>query len=261
MASDSQPDEADRLALYAVAVAAAALLLIVPRPAQGRVLAAVAAASALAWIAWTYRSASGGQQASKAVASDDGGKNHRSPRRQFASMDPELYTLRAPIGADARAAWIDGPEALARGELRNLALRGTLCAVVRRAARLGSRNGNAASGVRAMAALEDFFARYHRALLSSDVDYAARTLDVLRDTRVVALNALQEVLLSVPPDLGKRVLKATDAARTETLRCMSTLAVRHAPRGSPTLDAARSRWASPAPHDPRGVVGRSDSLF
>ena len=261
-------DGADGRALLASAVCVAAFLLSVPRASQPRALAALSALAALAWIGWSYRGAAsasaaeqdaerrgqGGSSSNAGTTSDvltasNGGRARK--KTSFASIDAELYTLRVPATAEARAAWIDAPAASARGQLRNLALRGPLLDLVRRAARLGSRNGNSASGVRAKAALEDFFARYGRAMLSRDASYAARTLDVLRDTRAVALNALNDVSLSVPPSLGRRALRAIDAAREETLRCMTRLAERHAPSRLPELAAAAARWAAPAPADGR----------
>jgi hypothetical protein len=281
----------DERALLAGAVCIAAVLAVVPMSAQPRALAALVAAGALVWLSRGYYAAGGGsvsptsyastqQAAAEAAYEPDRGvgtgdilaaaRGQTAQRKQpvqqkqrprFAPLDAQLYTLRVPDVATSRAAWIDAPEAAARGQLRHLALRGRLMGVVRRAARLGARNGNSTSGVRAMAALEDFFSRYHRALLSSDAEYAARTLGTLRDTRAVALNALHDISLSVPIDLGERVLMATDAAREETLRCMSTLAAHHAPSGSPALAVAD--WSAPMPADVGAgrVLGDAGLLF
>jgi hypothetical protein len=255
----SMTGDSDVRALCVVAVVALAVVVVVPRHAQGRAIALISAVASLAWLYTSH-------PVPARCSGDDTSRVKKTPSESpppFAPLDPELYTLRVPYTPQAKAAWIaSSDDGAARSQLRNLSLRSRgLLVAVRKAARLGSRNGNSASGVRAMAALEDFFSRYHRAVLSSDADFAARTLDTLRDTRVVALNALNDVFLTVPAPLGGRVLRAMDTARDETLRCMSTLVSRHAASGSPTMAAASARWGSPSPHDPGGVVGRPDSLF
>lgn len=280
----------DQRTLYAAAVLAAVVIFVVPRAAQTRALLLISAAAALAWLyvssnpffltSFSQQGQSG--QSKKKTQNDksmmmlskkqmirkEHDHNHEPAEYAkdddmppFAPIDRELYTLRVP---EIRGrGWIDSSnDRAARSELRNLALRSrNLINVVRKAARLGARNGNTASGVKAMSALEDFFSRYHRAILSGDPEYAARTLEVLRDTRVVALNALNDVSLTVPQLLGGRALHAIDLTRDETLRCMSTLVARHAASGSPDMAAAAGQWSSPSPHDPGGIVGRADSLF
>jgi hypothetical protein len=138
---------------------------------------------------------------------------------------------------------------------------GSLAEKVHRAAVLGSRNGNSGSGTKAIVTLEDFFNRYHRALVSSDPDLAKRTLEVLRDTRTIALNAIEDLAFTVPISLSKPIRIASEAARSETLECMSTLVMKHAPSMSPGLSASMSQWASPRPIDPKGVIGDPHSLF
>ena len=248
--------DADTRALFALATVASAIVLVVPRHLQGRALTALSCASALYWLypsVWRRSDDATQQQQAESPEKPRGRRTARNG--VVASVDPDLYTLRVSSVKDSRSGVV--------GNTRNLALRirGRLEAEVRKAARLGSRNGNAASGVKAMSALEDFFSRYHRAVLSNDAEFAARTLDVLRDTRAVALNALNDISMTVPSPIGGRVLKAIDLARDETLRCMSTLVARHAASGSPTMAAAAGRWNSPTPHDPGAIIGRPDSLF
>ena len=251
--------DADTRALFALATIASAIVFVVPRHLQGRALTALSCASVLYWLypsVWRSDAAMAQQHQAEDSTEKATSRGRRTARNGVvASVDPELYTLRVSRVRDSRSGVV--------GNTRNLALRirGRLEAEVRKAARLGSRNGNAASGVKAMSALEDFFSRYHRAVLSNDAEFAARTLDVLRDTRAVALNALNDISMTVPSPIGGRVLKAIDLARDETLRCMSTLVARHAASGSPTMAAAAGRWNSPTPHDPGAIIGRPDSLF
>lgn len=250
------PGDADRRALLAAAVCALALPLVLPRQAWTPALALATAAAVLAAIYHGYASEAAAKSATSpplATGATDA-SSRRLPKGKnkgyvvgdslaFAPVDPELYTLRAPAPPDL----VHDPRP--RRTLRHLALRGPLLDVVRKAARLGARNGNTASGARAMVALEDFFARYHRALLSKDAEFAARTLETLRDTRAVALNAIEDLALTVPLSLGRPVRAASEAARAETLRCMSTLAAKHAPSLSPAL--ASAAWGAPLAHDAR----------
>jgi hypothetical protein len=164
-------------------------------------------------------------------------------------LDGELYTLRVRDGGT-----------------RHLALRqgGSLLRRVRRAAELGASRGNSASGARAAAALEDFFTRYHWALLHGDdgADGDAkkgpdtrglipRTLATLRDTRALALNALAEIAFAVPLSHARPVRRAVEAARVETLTCLETLATKLARTDPVATQVAAAAWRGPTPHDPR----------
>jgi hypothetical protein len=93
--------------------------------------------------------------------------------------------------------------------------------------------------------LEDFYARYHRALLDGSAagpELAARTLGVLSDSRVEALNAIHELSMCLPPSRKGVVLRAAEAVRVDTLRCERMLAARHAPSLSPSLAVAADVW-------------------
>lgn len=173
-------------------------------------------------------------------------------------IDPSLYTLKMLNSGGSIHSLRKTKQAF-----KHLSLRkgGSLVDKVHRAALLGSKNGNNGSGTKAMAALEDFFSRYHRALMSSSPELAQRTLEVLRDTRVVALNAIEDLAFTVPIALSAPVRIASEAVRSETLECMSTLVLKHSPSMSPSLRASMSQWASPRPHDPIGVVGDPHQLY
>jgi hypothetical protein len=152
----------------------------------------------------------------------------------------------------------------ARAAYPHTALRmsGALLRRLRVAARLGAANGNRGSGQRAMTAFEDFFERYHWALLSDDAELAARTLPVLCDTRRLALNSLQDIAFRVPRALAGPVRTATEAARIETLGCMRALSAKHKRGGSPeevaALQVAEARCVAPAASDPED---RHDALW
>ena len=251
----------DARTFAAVAVCVLALPMIVPRAALPSVLvAATAAALAYALLAHGRDEAIKDEEPRGVIdANDRDDAAGRSRRRrgisfgqampEFAAIDSELYTLRVsprlPLERQPRRA------------LKHLASHGDLIDRVLRAARLAARNGSAGSGTRALSALEDFFARYHRSLASDDAALAARTLEVLRDTRASALNAINDLTFSVPAALGGPIEAAREAVRKETLRCMATLATKHAPSRSPALGAAA--WSAPLPLDPGRE--RSNSLF
>lgn len=267
----SVPDHSDRRFMAAAAIVAVTIPAVLPRAAWGPALIFVVAASALTFLYVGHVALSASSSASPPASSlmaGGGGVDGSSSGRgggergggstclpPFAPIDPVLYTLRAPSPTDL--VHLETP----RRALRHLALRrgGKLFGVVRRAALLGARNGNAASGTRVLAALEDFFARYHRALASDDPNLAARTLEVLRDTRIVALNAVEDLAMTVPLALGRPVRTASDAVRSETLLCMATLASKHAPSMSPSLKAGA--WAAPLAHDPSRRAGDPHSLY
>jgi hypothetical protein len=237
--------------LAALAVCILALPLVVPRASLPSVLAAATAAAAVyallfggAGIHWGDSDSEGPQKHPRDGKRDS--KRHGLSSGHvlppFAPIDSELYTLRVPLSPELVL------QRRPRQALKHLALHGDLIDRVLRAARLGARNGNSGSGSRALASLEDFFARYHRALVSRDPALASRTLETLRDTRVVALNALTDLTMTVPLALGGPIEAAIERARSETLRCMGVLAARHAPSGSPALRSAA--WSTPLPHDP-----------
>jgi hypothetical protein len=173
-------------------------------------------------------------QQQHAKGSSGSGSSSSNNIREFAPVDPELYPLRMP------SAFALESDRHPRRLLKNLAFRsgGGLLRQVRRAARLGSRNGNRGSGARALVALEDFFVRHHHAMLSSDPDLVVRSLETMRDDRTTALNALQDLTMTLP--YAEPVRRACEAAREETQRCMAALADRHDrhPSGSPSLSAA-----------------------
>ena len=179
--------------------------------------------------------------------------------KEFAPVDPTLYSLRTihPDEIDLK-----DPDGIAR-TFRHLSFRrgGKLLEKVRRASLMGARNGNKASGTKALATLEDFFNRYHRALASEDPDLAKRTLEVLRDTRSVALNAIEDLSFTVPLALARPIRQASESVRSETLECMSTLVLKHSPSLSPSLRAALTHWSSPLPNDPSGLIGDRHSLY
>lgn len=177
-------------------------------------------------------------------------------------MDPELYTMRA------------------RGCTKHLALRrdGLLLRLVRRAASIGSRRGNSASGDRAIAALEDFFMRYHWALLRADdailsrptpgpdtTDLISRTLATLSDTRTIALNCIQEITFNIPLAMAGPVTRAVSAVREETLMCLEVLVDRLAQSDPVAAQVASAAWRGPTPHDPlraaRDAVGYKHQLW
>jgi len=251
--------------LLAAAIVAAAVPLFVPRALLPRLLLCVVVVGGLLMLMvvapppQTLPAAA----APPPAKNKDANENDRGVLRRpsFASLDPELYTLRLPGTAE-----LERDRRPSRGALRHLAFRGggRLLSLVRRAARLGARNGNSASGARALAALEDFFARHHRAMLSPDADLAARTLEAMRDTRVVALNALQDLTLTVPIALAVPIRAACEAARIETQRCLAAVADLHSSSGTaPGLAAVASTIVAPAAHDPRreGAGGGKNLLF
>ena len=257
----------DRLLLSA-AVLAAALPLLVPLDALPRVLATAVTVAAIAFVLLDgqapHPAATALKSMDKRCGEIDVEKRSKGgvdmdvdkrggTLRPFAAVDTELYTLRSLSPAELVL------QRHPRRLLPHLAFRGPLLSLVRRAARLAARNGNSASGARAMVALEDFFARYHHALLSPDVELAVRSLQTMRDTRATALNALQDLSLTVPIALGGPMRQAAEAARNETQRCMAALADRHAPSLSPSLSAAASAWSAPQAHDPQH--SRPNSLF
>lgn len=184
------------------------------------------------------------------------------------SLDNELYTMRA------RA---QGP-----GGTKHLALRrgGRLLRLVSRASAIGVRRANSASGDRAVSALEDFFMRYHWALLRADdaiaarpaglsrpdtSDLISRTLAVLCDTRTVALNALQEITFTIPLPLAGPVTRAVAAVREETLMCLEILVDRLAQSDPVAAQVASTAWRGPIPHDPlrsrRDAAGYTHQLW
>ena len=190
---------------------------------------------------------------------DQIGSAKKKKSSEFAPVDPSLYTLRT-IPTDAID--LKDVDGLSRA-LRHLSLRngGKLLDKVRKASIVGSRNGNRGSGTKALVTLEDFFNRYHRALASEDPDLARRTLEVLRDTRTVALNAIEDLTFTVPLALSKPIREASESVRAETLECMSTLVLKHSPSLSPSLRAALTHWSSPLPNDPSGRIGDRHSLY
>lgn len=181
------------------------------------------------------------------------------PKREFAPIDPSLYTLRTVPPEEIDLKDVDS----LRNHFRHLALRndGKLLDKVRKASLVGARNGNRGSGTKALVSLEDFFNRYHRALASKDPELAKRTLEVLRDTRTVALNAVEDLSFTVPLALSKSIREASESVRAETLECMSTLVLKHSPSLSPSLRASLTHWSSPLPNDPSGRVGDRHSLY
>ena len=231
--------------LAALAVCVLALPLIVPRASLPSVLAAATAAAAVYALLLFDGRGTGetdkGQDSISRPPHERHGLSSGHVLPPFAPIDSELYTLRVPLSPELVL------QRRPRQALKHLASHGDLIDRVLRAARLGARNGNSGSGSRALASLEDFFARYHRALVSRDPALASRTLETLRDTRVVALNALTDLTMTVPLALGGPIEAAIERARSETLRCMSALAARHAPSGSPALRSAA--WSTPLPHD------------
>ena len=243
----------DRRALLAAAVVFVAIPMIFPSSMWPPILLGAVVAGLLTILYWSKLS-------NLSNLSEDAycveNNNKRKSPSSFAPIDPSLYTLRMPLISSIDISML-------RKNFKHLYLRkgGSLAKKVHKAVVLGSRNGNNGSGTKAIVTLEDFFIRYHRALVSSDPDLAKRTLEVLRDTRVVALNAIEDLAFTVPIALSKPIRIASEAARTETLECMSTLAMKHAPALSPGLSASMSQWASPRPNDPRGVIGDPHSLY
>lgn len=191
----------------------------------------------------------GGLPSSPASRSSGDRDRDRRPERKV-QMDAELYTLRAREGGTRHVALRRGGELLRR---------------VRRAAALGTERGNTASGARALVALEDFFMRYHWALLKADEalsagtrghegpdtgDLVSRTLSTMRDTRAVALNALAEIAFALPLPLAGPVRRAVAATRAETLACLEVLATRLARADPVAAQVASAAWRGPTPHDP-----------
>ena len=208
------------------------------------------------------RSGSSSSSSSSGAFGGRNGHNGRGARagavsdRPDIQIDGELYTLRARKGT------------------RHLALRrgGELLRRVSRAAALGGAHGNSASGARATTALEDFFMRYHWALLKSDEALSkgvvmhrgpdtngliSRTLSTLRDTRIVAMNSLQEISFTVPLSMAGPVRRAVALARSETLACLEVLATRLARADPVAAQVASVAWRGPTPHDP--LLGRPSS--
>lgn len=227
-----------------LAIVAASVLLPVDLRVRTTVLCTVVAVVAVGWLAYEPLA---GDSASVSAAAPGGGPAVAS-RRASASvsaapdpLDPALYTLRT-LPTSRTAATTDGGTAV-----KNLSVRegGRVLSAVLRAARAGERHGNGASGRRALAVLEDFYARYHRALLDGSAggpELAARTLGVLSDSRVEALNAIHELSMCLPPSRKGVVLRAAEAVRVDTLRCERMLAARHAPSLSPSLAVAADVW-------------------
>ena len=115
---------------------------------------------------------------------------------------------------------------------------------------------------RALVALEDFFIRYHWALVSADDalrvrrasgpdtdGLLSRTLAIMCDTRVVALNALEDITFVVPLSTAGPVRRAVEAARRETLACLEVLATRLSQTDPVAAQVASVAWRGPVPND------------
>ena len=128
------------------------------------------------------------------------------------AIDGELYTLRVPFPLKAR------PPV-------HLGLRSDVSRALKALAPF-ARHSKGAVG-RSTALLEDFYARFDAALLSSDGALARRTIPVLLDTRAEALNTLHTLHYVVPVHVGHKVDLARRAVRRDTQRCIGTLSSKH----------------------------------
>lgn len=139
------------------------------------------------------------------------------------------------------------------GNSRHLRSRdnGRLYDLVVRASNLGRHRGNTASGVRAMKALEDFFTRYHWALLKRPAEVAMlnRTLQMLIDTRSLAMASLEELRFMVPLANAGPIDRAATAVRMQTLACLEILAARLARLDPIMAQVAYAGWRGPTAHN------------
>jgi len=224
------------LAISAAVIAGIALVTPNHGPTQARVLGAVALAAAVVWLAST----GAGKAAMGARAT---ARTLRKTRRQIAPprkprytpVDPACYGLRVPYddgtlprdtyGIDRQ----DSPHAL------------------RRALRLGTRTGNRAAAVRLLAAMADFTSR-HRFLMGPDLwngadgakgargainapraiqVRASHELDLMKDARRAALDAVQELTMRVPGgDIARQYATIGDRIHRDTFRRMSEVSLR-----------------------------------
>lgn len=156
---------------------------------------------------------------------------HDRPRDEVLG---DLYTMRGP-----------------RRGLTHLSLRRELTAALTRLRPFAQHSRGALT--RAVAALEDFYARYDAALAAGGADggaLARRSARTLLDTRTAALNALHELGLSaVDPGAEGDAEAARALARSDTLRCLGVLARKHGGRDGALRAEA---LLPPYPWDPHG---------
>lgn len=223
--------------LTTAAIAMAVLYLAVPSRARAAVAAATLGALAI-WAVWGARVSMPAPThtptptltLTPVTAAPPGGSTDTDQSRQ--RVDPELFTLRR------QRASAGAPHTALRPDV--------LAALAALAARFRARSHRGATD-RASACLEDFFARYDRALLSDDADLAARTVPVLVDTRTSALNSIHDLAFAAPQALTKDVEAAIEVVRQSTQACLAVLARKY--RRSPGMRAAW--WRPPYAADAR----------
>jgi hypothetical protein len=253
---------------YGLAITAAlltGLAIVTPSHAatQARVLGAITLAAAVAWLATASRRESDRKSRAAARTERKTRRQLALPRRppRYAAVDAAAYGLRIPYDApDLGGAVADAREA-------------GLSPVLRRAVRLGTRIGNRAASVRLVAAMADFSSR-HRLLMgsslwrdSSDPQVAAlqvraaHELDLMRESRRVALDTVQELTMRVPGgDIARAYATISERIARDTFRRMDDVYVRwHA--CMPVRMAAAASGCGEGPTPEPYQSGRSNMLF
>ena len=164
----------------------------------------------------------GGALAAMAVGTEN------QPDKTF---DTDMYTLR---------------NTYPKRELKHIPLRSDVVAALARLQRYARRDRG--KMWRVVACLEDFYARFDAALVSSSSKRAAHVIRVLMDTRAEALNAMHSLVFARPNAHFERVHESIEVVRVSTQRCIGALWSKHG-RRDPGVRA--QEWRPPYALDPR----------